>query len=401
MRSERLRVGQFLSHFPAGGGSTTVLRGLASGLAELGHEVVAYGYGPGDGANGSTDLESMILGQPRLRARPLSRVPLRDELATRIAANVDRLDILIVHGMWSPYSTGLRRAARSAGIPCIAQPHDPYSPAVFASAHLRKTAYWRLVERPFLRSVDAVQVYAPSHRAHLERLDVSVPSFVVPAGLDARLLERVAADRRDATTIDGSLRLVFLGRFDVYNKGIDILLDALASDSKLRSHLRLDVVGGRTPKELRIVQGLVSRRGLDNVVSVHRRRDDPFGLLREADLLVLPSRFDGFAQVVTEALAVGTPVIVSTEAGSSEFVGPAHGAVPAAPVASQLQRVLADARVRLPELRAAARRAHEYLRRELTWVPCAERWLEGVYCIGLVGRPARGSSDRRMAVGRA
>ena len=44
MRSDHLRVGQFPSHFPERGGSTTVLLGLASGLLELGHDVVAYGW---------------------------------------------------------------------------------------------------------------------------------------------------------------------------------------------------------------------------------------------------------------------------------------------------------------------------------------------------------------------
>ena len=214
MRSDQLRVGQFLSHFPERGGSTTVLLGLASGLLELGHDVVAYGYGQADCAEAPSDLESKVFPQPRVRSRALGRAPLSDRLRARIAANRDQLDILIVHGMWSAYSWGLLRAARRARISCIAQPHDPYSPAALASAHTRKRAYWRLVERPFLRGVDAVQLYAPSHREHLERLGVATSSFVVPAGLDARQFEQAAAsapsrftDRRpDQASLPGTIR---------------------------------------------------------------------------------------------------------------------------------------------------------------------------------------------------
>ena len=321
-----------------------------------------------------------------------------DRLRARIAENRDQIDILIVHGMWSAYSWGLLRAARRARISCIAQPHDPYSPAALASAHTRKRAYWRLVERPFLRGVDAVQLYAPSHREHLERLGVATSSFVVPAGLDARQFEQAAGLRRPASRIEGPIKLLFLGRFDVYNKGLDILLDAMATDPWLRSQATVDIVGGRTHDELRTLEGLVSERGLGDRVRVHWRSDEPSVLLRNSDLLVLPSRFDGFAQVVTEALMFGTPVVVSTEAGSSEFVGPSHGALPAAPSVNDLQRVLAEACLRLPELREAARHAHSYLRRELSWRSCAQRWIDAVDDLRLLTPEKRPKPGNRQAM---
>ena len=43
--------------------------------------------------------------------------------------------------------------------------------------------------------------------------------------------------------------------------------------------------------------------------------------IEEADLLVLPSRFDGWGAVVNEALGAGTPVLVSDLCGSSYLVG--------------------------------------------------------------------------------
>jgi glycosyltransferase involved in cell wall biosynthesis len=42
--------------------------------------------------------------------------------------------------------------------------------------------------------------------------------------------------------------------------------------------------------------------------------------IAEADLMVLPSRFDGWGAVVNEALGVGTPVLVSDQCGSSILV---------------------------------------------------------------------------------
>jgi glycosyltransferase involved in cell wall biosynthesis len=47
---------------------------------------------------------------------------------------------------------------------------------------------------------------------------------------------------------------------------------------------------------------------------------EKFRLLAEADLLVLTSYNENFANVVLEALAVGTPVLLSEQVGLSDYV---------------------------------------------------------------------------------
>jgi glycosyltransferase involved in cell wall biosynthesis len=105
--------------------------------------------------------------------------------------------------------------------------------------------------------------------------------------------------------------------------------------------------------------------------------------LQSVDMVVLPSRYDGFGQVVIEALAAGTPVIVSSKAGSSEFFGREDGALVVDPDVQDLARGLGVALESKRELRAAARASRSRLIREFDWSTLAGRWLEGVEEAGI------------------
>jgi glycosyltransferase involved in cell wall biosynthesis len=371
-----MRVGQFLSHYPAPGGTTSVLRGLSSGLAELGHEVVVYGYGPNER---QASTYERIFDAPAVSKRGLSAVAPPDRLMAALAANEDDLDVLVIHGMFSPFSSRIARVARSGGIRTVAQPHDPYTRAVFAERRLAKTAYWLLFERPYLRSVDAIQLYAPSHREHLVGLGVDAQTFIVPAGISETALEQAAEARRARLEdTEGTVRLLFLARFDIHNKGLDILLEAIAAEPGLRSLIQLECIGARSSKEYAAAERIVRGLDLGDRVRLSYRTEDPWSAFAQANLFVLPSRFDGFGQVVLESLAAGTPVVVSAAAGAAEFVGADEAVVVAQPSVEDLGRGLLKAISRLAKLKEAARDAHERLAETLTWTACARRWLEGV-----------------------
>jgi len=101
-------------------------------------------------------------------------------------------------------------------------------------------------------------------------------------------------------------------------KRVDLLLDAFA---RLRaSHdSRLLILGegpGRDPAEQQIL-----RLGLGDVAATVGWIDDPLQYVARSWALVHPSDEDGFAQVLTEAMSVGTPVIAAdSQGGGPRFV---------------------------------------------------------------------------------
>jgi len=77
-------------------------------------------------------------------------------------------------------------------------------------------------------------------------------------------------------------------------------------------------------------------------------------------------------------------VIVSSQAGASEFVGPEHGAIVADPDVRTMARALEEAAESKHELRRAARSARPYLEREFSWDELARRWAGEVGRLDLV-----------------
>ncbi len=98
------------------------------------------------------------------------------------------------------------------------------------------------------------------------------------------------------------------------HKGIDVLIEALATCAD--RPWRLQIIGDG-PERTALAQ-LAAARAIDDRIDWlgWRSYEDVPALLNASQLVVIPSRYDGWGAVVNEALGVGSPVIVSDGAGA-------------------------------------------------------------------------------------
>jgi len=95
-------------------------------------------------------------------------------------------------------------------------------------------------------------------------------------------------------------------------KGLDTLIEAVKLVSETRE-VRLIILGeGQLRRSL---SEKAVKLGVQHIIDFHGHVDNPFAFLRKADLFVLSANYEGFANVVAEALVCGCPV-VSTDAPS-------------------------------------------------------------------------------------
>ncbi len=129
---------------------------------------------------------------------------------------------------------------------------------------------------------------------------------VVPYGVDTSAFR--PADVRRAGTADGRVRVLFAGTL-TQRKGIGYLLDAMRLLDPARFELTMagPVLGSGS--------GLRRYEGAFRHLTGVRPQDMP-AVYGAADVLVLPSLFEGSALVVLEAMASGLPVIVTENAGA-------------------------------------------------------------------------------------
>jgi glycosyltransferase involved in cell wall biosynthesis len=153
---------------------------------------------------------------------------------------------------------------------------------------------------------------------------------IVPTGLDALVAD--APDHPWFQQAEGSPPVVIaVGRF-VPQKNFALLLDAFAILSQTRM-VRLAILGDGPLKPELVAQ--IDRLGLGDRVALLGTDANPWRYMARASVLALTSHFEGFGNVLVEAMAVGCPV-VSTDCphGPAEILeGGRWGrlAVPATP----------------------------------------------------------------------
>lgn len=125
---------------------------------------------------------------------------------------------------------------------------------------------------------------------------------------DIRVIEN-GIDLGRALPHRGGGGVLGLGRL-VPQKGFDLLVEALPEGMRAR-------IAGEGPG--RVEHPRVEWLGW---------RADPWPLLAEADVVAIPSRWEGFGLVAVEAMAAGVPVVASAVDGLVEVVGEAGLLVP-------------------------------------------------------------------------
>lgn len=191
------------------------------------------------------------------------------------------------------------------------------------AAQLADATTARLVTRFHANSANVATVMGRRLRIPADRIDV------VPRGRDPQELGTKTATRRtrtrEALEINGGDPLIVAAARQEFQKGLDVLLDALPAVVRDVPRTRL-VVAGRDGNQSTLLRDQIERLGLTRSVSLLGPRTDVPDLLCAADAFVAPSRWEGFPGAVLEATALEAPIVASDLPGVREVVGDATAA---------------------------------------------------------------------------
>ena len=232
--------------------------------------------------------------------------------------NIRNFDLMHVHALFSFPSTVAMMHARRARIPYLLRTIGQLSPWSLAQSKLRKQLMLHLVER---RNLDAASfLHFTTHRERDEcftALGQSFPSLVLPLGVRLPSLLPETIPKKEG------LRLLFLSRLHP-KKQLEVLLHALAllQTASPQSLWQLDIAGSGDPAYIASLQNLAGQLNLSQRCRWlgHVQGDDKTSLLQQADWFLLPSAAENFGIAVVEAMAAGTPVIVSPQVAVADLI---------------------------------------------------------------------------------
>lgn len=178
--------------------------------------------------------------------------------------------------------------------------------ALHNHSHIKKKIAHFLFLNSFVKKARAIQ-YLTSGEEESSKRTFKTQSFVIPNGFDTPSIQKVDFS-------NNAIKAIFIGRLDMYHKGIDLLLDAITQiKNKLEDvGFHLSIHGPRRYDYYKIGEE-INRLGINSVVTL---KDEISGKekekeLMQSDLFVMTSRLEGHPMGLIEALSYGIPCFVS------------------------------------------------------------------------------------------
>jgi len=377
-----LNVTQSYYPFLDKGGPTVKVRALARGLAAAGHSVTVLsadqGFDPARlkiadaissrwGFEAHEDgVESVYL-RTRVRYRALTWNP---GIAMFCRERLASFDVVHIYGLYDLIGPAVAGVCRRIARPYVVEPMGMFQPIV-RNIWLKRM-YHAVLGRAMLHG--ASRLIATSEQERQELLNGGIPDeriVVRRNGIDVPAELPPPGRFRNQWDISTNVKLVlFLGRL-VSKKSPDLMLEAFARWHRRQpdSGSSLLVVAGPDEGDgfRQGLETLAAQMGLNGgVLFTGPLYDDAkWAAYRDADLFVLPSQNENFGNTAAEAVACGTPVLVTDRCGIAPILdGRAGLVVPhnCAALEAGLGKILND-----PEFAARLRSGCTEVARSLGW----------------------------------
>jgi glycosyltransferase involved in cell wall biosynthesis len=295
---------------------------LARAQAEIGHPVAVFSReGGGVHVLGrGADATPRVAGDMRrARGKSIRQWLLFRYLEQHLADGILawQPEIVHFHSVHIPQNVALAARLADAGVPYCVTVHGGLFRAALRRGRLKKAVFHLLFERQYLNRARFIHALSPREAEVIRRRGGNGSVVVLPNGLPPGT--DVRATRPDALyascpSLRNRLVFMFIGRLDLWQKGLDLLIEAFAH-ADLRD-AGLVLVGPDCRGSRRTLQMLAARLGVSAqvVLTGPAFGDDRANLFAAADVFVHPSRWEGLSLSVLAAAAAGKACLITRDA---------------------------------------------------------------------------------------
>jgi len=226
---------------------------------------------------------------------------------------VKGFDVIHIHAWWNLVSVLSCWIAIKRKVPVVISPRGTLSAYSFSN----KNSLPKRIIHSWLgkRLLKKSSFHVTSHREKLAiesiiqpKRIITIPNFV--------LLGKVSEEKHEYSN-SSPLKLLFFSRIEE-KKGLDILLNALKA---VTIPYHLTIAGDGDKDYIDDLNAIAANNGIaDRLSWIGFQGSNKFEILRQHDLMVLPSHDENFGNVVIESLSVGTPVLISKYVGLADYV---------------------------------------------------------------------------------
>lgn len=319
---------------PRQGGPVEGLLRSAAALADWGHTTEVLCFDP-PSAPYLADLPFPV----HATGPVLGKFGFTPRLTPWMSANAHRFDVAVLHGLWNYAPIGAWLGLRGTSLPYVQVAHgmlDPWFNSVQPVKRWVKQALWLVAQGHVLSGAHSVLFTSEEERIRA-RTSFFGPRYTErviaygAADMPSEPRSQHAAFAACLPGLAGRPYLLFLGRLHP-KKGCDMLVSAFCEIAQRVPDIDLVMAGpcdsgmGDSLEALAAEHGLSDRVHFPGLLQGHAK----WGAYRGAEAFVLPSHQENFGIAVAEAMASGTPVLISdkvniwreVESAAAGFVAP-------------------------------------------------------------------------------
>ena len=291
-----------------GGGLQSAMIGLASSLRQYDeHRVTAVGIQDSQFNQAIVDWSPVsIHGGELAGPKAFGYSPELSLLLEQIQP-----DIVHQHGLWTYTSIAGFRWCSNRGKPFLVSPHNMLDPWALSIGRIRKAIAMAMYERSTLNKAGCVHALVPSEVGGIRRFAKSAPICVIPNGVRPVRVGQVPDEISEF--LAGEPYFLYLGRLHAV-KNVELLIRAWAKLEQQSPRLRdrLLIAGWGSDDEVNAVSKCISETGVVRASYVGPVfAGEKAALFSHAKGFILPSANEGLPMVCLEAMAYGTPIIIT------------------------------------------------------------------------------------------
>ena len=233
-----------------------------------------------------------------------------------LPAPFSKPDLIVFEEIYFLKMVMLAREAKKKGVPYIIVPRGCMTKQAFNN----KSKWKKVIAHPFIfdafiKNALAIQYLSEQERNNSRKI-INPHSFVIPNGIN------IPKGISKQYSNDG-IRGVFIGRIDIYQKGLDVFLQAITeTQDLLRKHNFSLRIYGPENSDAKRLREMVANYSINDFVEVCGSvvGDRKKQVLLDSDVFFLTSRSEGVPMGLLEALSYGVPALVTTGTGQRDNI---------------------------------------------------------------------------------
>ena len=217
---------------------------------------------------------------------------------------------LIVVEQGYPFARdSIRKEIQKSGVPYIVIPRGELTESAQSKKRIKKAIGNLVLGYPkFMKN--AIAIHCLTEQEKTETSDKwNKTRIVLPNGTDIPEIQRIERNEH-------GIKCASIGRIEPYQKGLDLLIYACAQIKQqlMEAQVQIVLYGSDMEHKLEVIKQTVIDEGLSEIVTFKpaifgKDKDD---VLRNCDVFLMPSRFEGHPTGLLEALAYRLPCVATT-----------------------------------------------------------------------------------------